>query len=295
MSILAGVDNLIDDWCGLSSAGGVGTGTPLYANKSAARLLSEHQRPLGSDLAPSDTTELFKNILDQIRGNFRADRQVSDTLWVLRKETGLDPINNKSSEKLLEKVIASCLDPTSWYNQLTTASGLRSAHADKARNIDLVHKRHDGKSAYEFIELKYQESADSHGANNPLYAAWEIVCYGLLYVFARTTQKLQSLPHRPLLDATKVKKVHLIVLAPEGYYQYKRRAGDYRRYRLEWLEEAINKGLKSVTVQGLMIDFVFQKFTPEFGELYNTPKRLPDAFQAFRKNNLSCRERVYGQ
>lgn len=291
MSILTGVDDLIDEWCGLSSAKGVGTRRPLYANKKAAIRLSENQGPLGTGHGTPDTSKLFSEILKCIHSNHRSERHVSETLWVLRKETALDT-GSKSAEKILEKVIASSLDPARWYNQVVAASGLAAPNQDRKRSIDLIYER--GRSEYDFIELKYQEKKDSHGANNPLYAAWEIVRYGLLYVFARNVVSRQSIANKPLLDPARVKRVHLIVLAPDGYFRYRPRGENYLDYCLEWLEKAINKGLKSLQ-PGLSIDFTFERFTPVFKELYETPTRLPDAFLAFRENDLQCREPVYGR
>jgi hypothetical protein len=286
MSILAGVDTLIDSWCGLSGLPQYGTSDKAgYFSKQAAIDLSKNGGPLGSSGTSVDTTNLLNQILERIAKNHtEAGRKVpSEPTWELRKETRLNP-GNQSPEKILEKVIAMLLDEA-WSNQVVTASGL-VPQADQLRNIDLVHDC--GNKEFEFIELKYGTAEQGFGSNNPLYAAWEVVLYGLLYAYARL--HLPVTHGKPLLQATMIR---LVVLAPEGFYTYRERGGPDERLNLAWLENTINTGLGSV-VPGLPIAFEFQKLTKDFDTIYNEPKSLPVAVQAFRHNDLRCRERVYG-
>jgi hypothetical protein len=287
MSILDGVDTLIDSWCGLSEGSRYGNaGNPGYFSRQAAIDLSKHKGPLDSSGIPADTTKLFKQILECVAQNHKGagGTDPGDSVWRLRKECELSPAN-ESAEVVLERLVVILLGDT-WSNQVVAASGLVPGR-DRRRSIDLVHKC--GDKEFEFIELKYGTKDQGYGSNNPLYAAWEVVIYGLLYVYARLY--LPSTPGKPLLQATKVR---LVVLAPEGYYRFNERGGPVETFDLAWLENAINKGLGNVEVPGLTLSFEFQKLTQTFEAIYNEPQSLPIAVQAFRENDLRCRERLYG-
>mgnify|MGYP006271028645 CR=1 FL=1 len=284
-SILAGIDGLIDAWCGLSDPVRYGE-TPRHASRQAAIDLSEHGGPLGSSAGSPDAAELFRQILEKSGRNHAAagGRQASSAAWSLRKTVTLSP-DSTSPEKILEKLVVQLLGDQ-WSNQVPTASGL-VPNADTHRNVDLVHDCGDG--AFEFIELKYGTADQNFGSNHPLYAAWEVVLYALLYVHARLNREHED--SRPLLQA---KRIHLRVLAPEGYYRYARRGDADAPFDLAWLERAINKGLKSLPLaDAVTIDFAFQKFTKDFDAIYELPQPLPTAAQAFRRADLGDRQPVY--
>ena len=71
-----------------------------------------------------------------------------------------------------------------------------------------------------------------------------------------------TIPAKDLLQAT---HVHLKVLAPTRYYTRNRAA---QPYRLQWLEESLNEGLKQFvderTRSSLRMDFQFEAFSPDF-------------------------------
>ena len=183
--ILSGVDSLIDSWCGLSDPARYGTAdAPRYASTQAAIDLSEHGGPLGTGSGDPDTTTLFQQVLEQIGRNHAAagSKPATSPVWSLRKMLDLN-VGSKSPEKILEKLVAMLLDDT-WSNQVPTSSGLVEG-ADTHRNVDLVHDC--GNGTYELIELKYGSADQNFGSNHPLYAAWEVVLYGLLYLHARLT------------------------------------------------------------------------------------------------------------
>ena len=102
-------------------------------------------------------------------------------------------------------------------------------------------------------------------AGSPLFAAMEILQYGLLYVFYRDNlQDLEPEKLKPetdsLLGAT---SIDLKVLAPDSYY--KNRKGE--DYKLESLEGIINEGLKAFLADQKFIfkmHFEFQKFPRDF-------------------------------
>jgi hypothetical protein len=123
--------------------------------------------------------------------------------------------------------------PDEWWNQMPTASGLVCSH-ERKRSIDLVHKV--GNGDYDLVELKYE-------SNHPLYAAREILLYGMLYLHARIELKeryyLRCL--RPVLNA---RSIQLRVLAPSIFYTFRNQKGGERiSYDLAWLEESLSSGL----------------------------------------------------
>jgi hypothetical protein len=116
--------------------------------------------------------------------------------------------------------------------------------ADRRRSIDLVHKC--GDKTYEFIELKL-------ASDTPLYAAMEILKYGVLYIFCRQDERVSRYIHihekENLLQA---ESIHLRVLAPARYYE---------KYDLAWLETSINSGLDNFLTQrrfAFKMDFKFE-------------------------------------
>jgi hypothetical protein len=116
---------------------------------------------------------------------------------------------NKSPEVIFERaVIQACcrLGRSDWANQVPLVSGIAGPRAYKRRAIDLVRRVSD--RAFEFVELKI-------ASDTPLYAAAEIVLYGLLWLHARGRNVESSGPQNPLLDANIIK---LSVLAPPVFY-----------------------------------------------------------------------------
>jgi len=115
--------------------------------------------------------------------------------WRLTQELKIAEANT-SKEKRLEKTIAK-LNDSRWFNQVPTASGLFGAHILGKASIDLVRK--NSPAIYELVELKCK-------TNNPLYAAIEILLYGLLYIHARDRQSAMKyeLKERPLLTADEI-------------------------------------------------------------------------------------------
>ena len=94
---------------------------------------------------------------------------------------------------------------------------------------------------YEFIELKYE-------SDTPLFAAFEIVKYGLLYVFSRhyAEQLGYSGVSKEILGA---RMVHLKVVAPFNYYTY---------FPTGWLQKEIIHGLSHLPLDGYRMDFKFE-------------------------------------
>lgn len=240
-SILKGVNELIDSELGLNDIGEA----PHHRHKrSCDRLAKSPMAGIASDL--------IGNIYEKVEENWVSDyHQRSKENWRFEKNTRIDGDNGP--EVRLERAIVNIPeeiwpDAKCWVNQVPVASGLVDPHADGSRKIDLVHKSGE---AYEFIELKID-------SDTPLYAAMEILKYGVLYIFCRQDGRVSPFIHthekENLLQA---KKIHLRVLAPAKYYE------KYDRSWLEILETSINNGLAKFLAQPkfafeLEMDFKFE-------------------------------------
>ena len=148
--------------------------------------------------------------------------------------------NNTSPELKLERaIVRHCGE--NWSNQMPTASGLVGLAADKRAAIDLVNR--DRQGGYAFIEIKV-------ASDNPLFAAIEILQYGLLFVWSRNHQvELDyKVGQQPVLSAT---KVSLSVLAPPRFYE---------GFELGNLAQALNEGLSSFSERrDLELSFEFSQ------------------------------------
>lgn len=239
-AIFDGVDDLIDRSLGV---GHIGT-PPHYRHREAALSLSA--KPASFDvraLLEAITNELFRNwsVGQEIR-----PRRASSENWRWEKKLWISSANT-SIEKRCEKLIAAQCGED-WVNQVPTASGLITGTNERHCNIDLVHRA--GTHAYEFIELKYDDGT-------PLFAAFEILKYGLLYMFSRDFMKElgYSAEEKPVLAA---RSIHLRVIAPGDYYA---------KFHMNWLEEGINAGLRSFGT-GYRMDFRFESMSwPHDGDV----------------------------
>jgi len=238
--ILDGVYDIIDQTLGLEFIGKVGK-KPHYKHRESCRKLSE--------FPPSNfnVEALIKKIYQKVEQNWN-DRSYkkdpSEKNWSFPKHRRISS-KNKSSEVMLERKIVKI---PQWANQVPAASGLVNERLDKRRAVDLVRQCQDG--SYELVELKVK-------SDTPLYAAMEILQYGVLYIFSRAKREVfrYTKEQNPLLWAT---AVHLKVLAPCEYY---------KGCKLDWFEDEINSGLKRYIAEptfDFQMDFKFEAFPPSF-------------------------------
>jgi hypothetical protein len=248
-SILTGVDALIDQALLLDADISVGRkpigSSPHHKHIESCLVLA------GKPVSPAAITQLLIASYEQIRMNWNQwHRAGSDKNWRWEPKKLKDP-NNLRPETVLEKHIVN-LSPTlfpdvkDWTNQVPVAAGLTSAKDDNGRHIDLVHDC--GGGTYEFIELKVRDS-------NPLFAAMEILKYGLLYVLCRENEdvltKHQKVKNGRLLGAG---HIHLCVLAPPSYYVGR---------PLATFEANLNQGIQDFVRDANVsfgLDFKFQSY-----------------------------------
>jgi hypothetical protein len=169
-------------------------------------------------------------------------RAPSSQNWLLRP-THIDHLihpssKNESAEVKLERAVV-LKWPANWTYQMPVASGIFDGYSDRRRAVDLVFDHQDG--CYDLVELKINTKAGS-----PLYAAMEILGYGLIYLASRF-DRAKNLKYRvsdlPVLRAT---SITLCVLAPESYYEGS---------QLLWLQDAINEGLSQLAPSDLKMNF----------------------------------------
>ena len=199
-----------------------------------------------------DGAALVTAMYDHIEKNLakRPDgRTPSPKNWRLRSTEDHHRIspnsNNESIEVKLERAIVQEW-ADSWTYQMPVASGLFDEYSDKRSAVDLVFDHGDGH--YDLVELKIK-------SDTPLYAAMEILGYGLIYLASRT-DRAGNLKYKVAdLPVLKANRISLCVLAPANYYQGS----------LMWLQDAINVGLKRFATTDFSIDFCFQKFGNQLG------------------------------
>ena len=266
-SILDGVDSLIN--------------SHFFPGENFTKYRYEHRRSCNALSAaqpePFNGTALIYDIYGRIEKNLslRPDRAPSPENWKIRSEKTAKRIQpsseNKSAEVTLERAIAQRC-PDKWTYQMPVASGLFGSKSDKRRSIDLVCLGENG--SFDFVELKIE-------SDTPLYAAMEILGYGLVYLASRIDSaknlKYGNGASLPVMSAI---AISLVVLAPSQYYE---------KCKLGWLERGLNDGLNDLLaakeVKNLKMDFRFEKFPDNFAWRHESkPEMLPREL---------IRERVY--
>jgi len=244
-SIIDGVYEIIDKELGVSD---IGKRSPHHKNKDAC-IRTCNRSPLNFDCK-----KMLENIQKQMEDNYAdSKRSNSGELWRFEKKEYYDKAK-PGLETKLEKEIIRAVDNL-WANQVPTSSGLLGGKSDGKRNIDLVHRNSTGNNEFTFYELKVN-------ANYPLYAAMEIVIYGVLYCFARHLQKHDEVNFPKGADLLHAKKIHLRVVAPKVYYV------DCSAQGLKNISDQINIGLttwlENNTSLDVTMDFGFEHFYEGF-------------------------------
>lgn len=193
-----------------------------------------------------DIEALIPKVYQKIEQNWKsvARRTPSsknwDLTWKLATESDDKPrevrlaAKSASAEVVLERLIIQAVlnrHQDDWFHQCPTASGVYSTRSDRC-HIDLIRQISD--EEFELVELKV-------ASNNPVFAAFEILRNGLLYLHARRCLDVHYAGKR-LLKATKVR---LTVLAPFAYYTYKRkgRSAQPKVYDLGWFEKGLSRAI----------------------------------------------------
>jgi hypothetical protein len=138
-----------------------------------------------------------------------------------------------------------------WSNQIPVASGFTGSHEDSKRAIDLGWDKN--KETAVFVELKWE-------TDHPIYAAFEIFNYGMLYLFAR---RFLTADYRTSPWMGK-EQILLTVLAPAAFYKrYPPETGD-------WLGRSLNSAVATLaadhTEDPFKMGFCFSKLPESLQE-----------------------------
>ncbi len=232
--IFGGTDAIVAAFFGLS-------GNQHLKQRSVSRGLSVPGEVDGDFLA------LVSRLYGQIESNYTG-RLPSRENWRSKRVTTLSD-HNKSPEVLLERAVAMLGEAETlpgWLNQVPVASGLVDGRHDKRAALDLV-KLDDDTAC--FVELKWE-------SDTPAYAAFEVLRYGLVYLFSHVNAVKFDYVDLPVM---RVGRVDLQVLAPAVFFD---------KHELGWLERGLNHALDNISRQKtsdqLSMGFEFLAFPPEF-------------------------------
>lgn len=245
-SILQGTGEIIDTLFNLKENG---KKSLLYKNKKSSDRLN--QKPVDNAVLNDLVRKVFKKIESNLTPTSRFfEKGPSKENW--RFETqGYIRQENKSIEKKVEKNIANLMGDD-WVNQVPVASGLINGSADKKRAIDLVCRRSPG--AFEFIELKIIRKNNTF--DSPLWAAMELMEYGLLYLHAQNNYPKELIEKHEILQAH---QINLVVLAPFAFYT---------GYQFKWLEDGL-----TLAFRNLILSESFSNVDVKF-RFYDWPKSI---------------------
>lgn len=220
MNIFEQLGEAIDTHFGFHNDPRFGTRPNRYGNTTACvAILERYSESNNVDVDKCISGAILK-ILELLANHVKELRYNQDTSdWKLARALEIAD-RNKSLEKRLEKCVVQASEEHNqkWFNQIPVCN---SFFGGSPRRIDLVRQKTE--YDFDFVELKFGDQQNRWGSDTPLYAALEIVTYGIFFAIARL---LQLIPTAFPLRAAK--NVRLTVLAPEGWYS---RFGNTRQIR----------------------------------------------------------------
>ncbi len=254
-SIFDGTDKAIADFFDLS-------GTETIDQKSTCRRIENQIH------SASEFESFLEKLYVCIEQN-RTQHQPSQENWRLKPISTISR-GNKSPEVLLERAIA-CLSIqghlTGWYNQIPVASGLIDDIANKRTAIDLLQL---SDTSAEFIELKL-------ASNTPLFAAIEILLYGLAYLYSYIHQSELGYDKKVLM---RLKRITLSVLAPACYYD------TYSsEVFIKGLDESLSSYVKDKTNGNLSMSFTMAAFPKDFTLPFEVGKTVTEQCDSSGNNS----------
>ena len=259
MSILSGIGDLVDAWLQVEPKGK----PPYYRHCAAANALTRRDSPItgARDFLEASYAQIHNNWLAASEAGL--SRQSKEN-WRWKRHLDLGDGNKSPELKLERAIVGACGDD--WSNQMPTASGLVGSAANKRAAVDLVFR--ENSSTYSLIELKV-------ASDTPLFAAIEILMYGLLFVWSKNNrEKLgYDVEAQPVLAAS---KVTLGVLAPGSYYG---------GFDLTTLASALDSGLNEFGKQHeLRLGFEFCQLGADYS---------PDLKPEHIRSAISDRNRIW--
>ena len=232
--LFAGTDSLI--------CGALGIRRREYLNRESLRL---------DPLSDEELLDLMDGLHERMTANFSGKLKAhSEMLWRCRRAIDIRG-DNRNPETILEKAVANLADTghmPDWFNQCPVASGITDASKDRRRAIDLVHL---SASKARLVELKW-------ASNTPAYALFEVLEYGLAYVFARFHARQFHLEQRRLMQ---VDQVALEVVGPSEFYKHETQSDLFANMNKAVGEFAAEKtgGALSMSLQALSFPAAFDR------------------------------------
>lgn len=232
--IFDGFDAIISSYLGLS-------------DNQHLKQRTTSQRLTSPSLDKESFFELIFSLYSRLEANY-SGRLPSNENWRISRVTRLSD-HNQSPEVLLERAIAMLSESgfmKDWYNQVPVASGLIDERLDKRAALDLVQL---SDKVARFIELKWE-------SDTPAYAAFEVLRYGLVYLFSRINAQEFGYSDKQLM---RIDKIELQMVAPTAYF---------RNYNLGWLERYMNQAVADLACQKtsgrLVMGFQFLAIPDDF-------------------------------
>jgi hypothetical protein len=230
-NIVASLDKDIDVFFGLDKIG------LSHQNKRACVRLCGEQ-------PTKDGAELVSQLLDRIAQNRSSLTELGKAargkeMWRWKKNRKLR-LATTSLEVRVERAIACSLNDD-WVNQVPAASGLTKAREGR-RSVDIIH-RHNARE-FTFIELKALRPGERPiGQQTPLFAAMEVLKYGLLLLFCKKNRDVlfpSGIERRPILNAN---RVHLeVLMTPNCYLRSVKKVP----FHIGWLNRLVTDGLNEL-------------------------------------------------
>lgn len=256
-SLFDGTDKLICDALGIK-------------NRNELNHKTLRVKPLTDKIAYS----LVNSLYGQMAANY-AGKPVSpsDKLWCCRRKTYLDD-DHISQETLLEKVVAMLAHEDhmpEWFNQCPVATGITDSHKDRRRAVDLVHLS-DGKAR--LVELKWN-------SDTPVSALFQILEYGLAYIFSRLHMREFQLEKRPLIN---VERLGLEVVGPREFFMKQKLSNFFPV--VDVMDKAVSKFAAERTGGTLSMSLGSFSFPEEFD-------RIP--FENGREVREKCRNGILSE
>ena len=220
-----------------------------YQHKSAERALApgNQTRVDGYRLV----AELFAHVQKRLAGEIYGPSRHNWRLRPFEPSRSRTSDSNASDEVNLERAIAERW-PDEWFYQTPIASGLLGPHVDKRRAVDLIHRNDE--VSFDLVELKVR-------SNTPLYAAIEILGYGLVYLATRLEPGRLLHPQNTTLPLITARNITLVVLAPVDFY-----AGPDLSCLQPKLAEGLRTLVESQGLADLTMDFRFEQFADDWAD-----------------------------
>ncbi|MCX6607168.1 MAG: hypothetical protein NTV52_26785 [Acidobacteria bacterium] len=215
-----------------------------------------------ASLVAVDGAGLLRELSEAVEARWRevngdSPRRASSQNWRFTLNPEIRYDNPSIEKRIAHLAVEGLLGRDQWANQIPVASGVLNSTADKKTAVDLSHRNDAGD--FDLIELKMLTQS-----GHALFAAMEVILYGIAYLFARRNARELGYVWGET-DLLAAHRVRLIVLAPAAYY------GGVPSTGLRSLRSALNKGLAEECARGGTPGLLMEVDFEQFGEGFAWP------------------------